>query len=474
MPDIAPDARDQRIVELETQLRQALARVDELQRQVTDLQTRLAEAERAGKRQATPFARRKHTDEHKRAGRKAGKGRFAYRTKPTAAQVTETQEAPLPVCPECGGDLHNCKPHEQFEIDIPEAPPTVRRYVTYSGDCPRCQARMRSRHPDQISTATGAAGVVIGPRAKALAADWKHRFGISYGKIADMLSTAFKLPFTRSGLCQADTRLALRQAQAVYTELLSLVRQGTAVHGDETGWRIGLLSAWLWVFTSRYITVYTIRASRGHEVVVEILGREFRGVLVADCFTAYDHKDLAAWLQQKCLGHLLKDLRALQELKQRGAVRFAQQVTQVLRDALGLRDQKAQLTQRQFQARARRIEKRLDRLIDERRQLTDPDNVRFAKRLRKQRAHLFRFLYLEDVEATNNRAERMLRPAVITRKTNGCNRTQKGADAHAIMASVLASCRQQGVSILDGLIKLQRATTPVGIATLGLLPPPMS
>jgi hypothetical protein len=37
--------------------------------------------------------------------------------------------------------------------------------------------RVRSRHPRQVSSATGAAGVSLGPRARALAADLKHRLG---------------------------------------------------------------------------------------------------------------------------------------------------------------------------------------------------------------------------------------------------------------------------------------------------------
>ncbi len=475
MPDDpAPvDPRDQHLADLEAQLRQALARIAELQQQVTDLQARLAEAERAGKRQATPFARQAHKAQRKRPGRKAGQGRFEYRARPTPKQVTATKEAPLPGCPDCGSPLRTRKRHEQFVIDIPEAPLTVTRYVTHSGHCPQCARRVRSRHPEQISDATGAAGVVIGPRAKALAADWKHRLGVSFAKIAEMLSVAYGLPFTRSGLCQADTRLALKQAQAVYTELIDLIRQCAVVHADETGWRIDLLGAWLWVFTNRRLTVYTIRASRGHEVAVEILGREFRGVLVADCFTAYDHHDLCAWLQQKCLGHLLKDLGKLRETKTRGAIRFAQDVTAVLRAALAVRDEKPNLTPRQFRRRANQLKRRLDRLIDPQRQLTDPDNRRLAQRLRKQRAHLFRFLDLDGLDATNNQAERMLRPAVITRKTNGCNRTPRGARAHAILASVLVTCRQQGVSLLQALVQLQR-TSQINLGTLGLLPPPAS
>lgn len=131
-------------------------------------------------------------------------------------------------------------------------------------------------------------------------------------------------------------------------------------------------------------------------------------------------------------------------------------MTAVLRAALTLRDQKPALTPADFAAQAAQFEARLDALIDTRRQLTDADNLRFAKRLRKHREHLLRFLYVDGLAATNNQAERMLRPAVITRKTGGCNRTAGGAQPHSILASVLTTCRQQGFSILEALIKIQR------------------
>ena len=185
-------------------------------------------------------------------------------------------------------------------------------------------------------------------------------------------------------------------------------------------------------------------------MVVEFLGREFGGTLVADCFTAYDHQALADWLQQKCVGHLLKDLSVMRQMKTRGAVRFAQDVTAMLRAALALRDQKPHLSAKAFRAQVAALEKRLDRLIDPQRKLTDPDNRRFAKWLRKQRPHLLRFLHADGLDPTNNQAERMLRPAVITRKTNGCNRTERGALAHAILASILVTCRQQDIPLIEG------------------------
>jgi len=71
-----PDAKDQEIAELRQQLAQALATIQKLQKQVELLQAEVEELKRAGKRQATPFARRKWVEHPKRPGRKAGKGKF--------------------------------------------------------------------------------------------------------------------------------------------------------------------------------------------------------------------------------------------------------------------------------------------------------------------------------------------------------------------------------------------------------------
>jgi transposase len=472
------DPRDERIAELEAQLAHAQTVIGELEKQNAQLQERMAELveqaaqlqqqvaelERAGKRQATPFApacaghadrRKKRKANPKKPGRKAGQGSFKHRAKPTPEEVDETKEAPLDSCPECGGELTQCKTHEQFMVDIPPVEPVITKFVTHSGYCGHCSKRTRSRHPEQISEATGAAGVVVGPRAKALAADMKHRLGISYGKVCELINDAFGLQVTRSGWCQADQRLAV-QARPVYQELLDVLRASAVAHVDETGWRIGTLAAWLWVFTNREVTVYTIADNRSHEVVVEILGEAFEGILSSDCFTAYDHKNLADWLKQKCVSHLLKNLSDIEDQKTRGAVRFARQVTALLREALTLKKEKPNLAPATFSQQATDLEDRLDRLIDERRRFTDPDNKRFAKRLRKHRDHLLRFLYVDELDATNNLAERRLRPAVITRKTGGCNRTQDGADTHAVLSSVLVTCRQQSIPIVDYLIRLQQ------------------
>lgn len=194
-------------------------------------------------------------------------------------------------------------------------------------------------------------------------------------------------------------------------------------------------------------------------------------MLVSDCFAAYDHRALAEWLKQKCFAHFLQELSKLEREKKRGAVRLPRALLAVLREALELREEGASLDRESFAARRRGLEEQLDALIAERRQFSDPDNARLAKRLRKQRQHLFTFLKVEEVEATNNCAERALRPAVVVRKTGGCNRTTRGAGTHAVLAALLVTAKQQRQDPLAYLVKVLTARGKLPSLALQRSPP---
>ena len=92
--------------------------------------------------------------------------------------------------------------------------------------------------------------------------------------------------------------------------------------------------------------------------------------------------------------------------------------------------------------------------------------------LRKQREHLLRFLDHDGLDATNNLAEREIRPAVIARKLSAGNRTEAGAETHAVLASVLRTCRRQGRDILACLGELLRNGPSHVIAFRHLQPNP--
>jgi transposase len=87
---------------------------------------------------------------------------------------------------------------------------------------------------------------------------------------------------------------------------------------------------------------------------------------------------------------------------------------------------------------------------------TDADNARLAKLLREHRASVLRSLDHDEVDATNNLAGREGRPAVIARELSAGERTEEGAETHAVLASVFRTYRRQGRDILEAVVELLR------------------
>lgn len=430
-------------------------RIAELEARVRQLEALLLEATRASKRQASPFSRNKPKLKPKKPGRPKGHAP-AHRPAPPPDSITQTIDSPLADrCPDCGEQLEDHRTHEQTVSDLPEIKPAVTQYTCHSGYCRRCRKRVRSKHPDQPSTAGGAASHQIGPNALALSTDLKHRLGLPYQKIVDLFQSHFGLTTCTAALARAGRRIA-RLADKTYQSLITITRFSPVVCGDETGWRIGGRFAWLWVFTNRIATVYTIRESRGREIIEDVLGRNFRGVLSSDCCPSYD--PIAAAGKQKCLGHIIKDLANLESIKIRGAVRFPREALSILRDAIDLKRRGPSMSEHGYAVTCGKIESRMDRLLA--RNYTDPDNRRLAGRMIKHRDHLFTFLYVNEVDPTNNAAERAIRPAVIARKLSAGNRSPAGAETHSILASLAATARQHGANLVEAVRDLLRNRDP--------------
>ena len=377
----------------------------------------------------------------------------SHRAAPSPEQVDRTIEVSLPPdCPECLTPLGEAPVtiHDQYQIDLPEPKPVITRFRVPVTRCPACLRRVQGRHPEQTSNALGSAAVQFGPRLLGFAADLKHRLGVSYRKCSSVLLTLTGVVVASAALVRSGHRLR-KLAQPSYDRLVEAAKTSAVQHVDETGWKIGGRSAWLWDFADEYATLYRIRKSRAHDVVVEVLGEEFAGVLVSDCFLAYDPLPFA---KQKCLAHLLKSCREIEAAKTRGAVRFSRRVAALLRKAMALKRRRGKISDHGYAVLRGKVHAELDRLLAG--TYTDPDNARLARRLRKQREHLLRFLDHDGVDATNNLAEREIRPAVIARKLSAGNRTEAGAKTHAVLASVLRTLSRQGRPILDGLVGLLR------------------
>jgi transposase len=416
-------------------------------KRIAELQAALEAAQRAAHRQAAPFRLepQKRAVTPKRPGRKRGHP-GAFRRKPD--HIDEDIEVQLCSCPHCGGtqfkDQHTL---EQLIEDIPPVRPHVTRLTTYQGTCVRCGQSLRSTHPLQMSLAIGAAGVQLGPRALALAADLNKAKGLSMRKACAVLRDGFGLQLSSGGLSQALDRLATKvkpQYDAIATEL----RQAPVVHSDETSWWVAGPGWWLWVFTTQLLTFYVVAQSRGRELLSDILGKDFGGVLVSDCLAIYDE---ATALQHKCYAHHLKAIRKAKALHPQQGEGFLCEVEAMLRAAVALQQQKAELSPETFSALRQALEHKALQLLEPPR--SEPNEEAVRNRLNKQRDHLFTFLDHEGVDATNNLAERQLRPAVIARKISCGNKTKKGARTWQILTSLAATCAQRATSFIADLAR---------------------
>ena len=404
------------------------------------LEERLEQIQREAHRQAAPFRLQdqERNPHPARPGRRAGH-RASFRPQPE--HIDEEVQVALQACPRCGGAVSEKSPLLQYIEEIPEVRPGVTQLVTEQGWCAHCQQVVYSTHPLQTGRAGGAAAVQLGPRALALACDLNKAKALSMRKTVAILEEHFGLSLTAGGLALLVQRVG-RKVQPHYQQTALELRRSTVVHADETSWWVGGPGWWLWVFATPQLTYYVVIKSRAAAVALSILGEAFAGVLVSDCLAIYD--DLNP-LQHKCYSHHLKAVS--EALHANAQSDYLHQVQALLRTVILLKALQGPAPDPRFELCVSTLKGRSQALLDAPRAQVVEEKVRM--RLWKQRDHLFTCLERTEVPATNNLAERQLRPAVIARKVSCGNKTEKGAAAWAILASLAATCRQAGDSFIS-------------------------
>lgn len=429
------------IHKLEARIMLLEAALNESRSQQSKLQSNLDQVDRQAHRQAGPFRipEKKRKSDPKKPGQKKGHPGI-YRAMP--AHIDENIDVTLDKCPRCGGPLADPKCVEQIIEEIPPIQPRVTRLRTYKANCPQC-GEVRSRHPLQVSEAIGAAGVHLGPRALAITAMLNKALGTTVRKTCRILQDLLGLRLTPGGLTQITHRLA-DKFQGDYQQLLEGLRTAPVVHCDETSWWVGGPKFYLWVLTNFNTTVYRVENGRGRDIITGTLGADFPGVLVSDCLNIYDN---ATPLQHKCYSHHLKAISEAMEQHPRQGEGFLSDCRFVLHTAMSVKKMEPAISTAEYVDNCSRLERCADNLVN--RQNLSPTEEKIRMRLAKQRDHLFTFLHHPGVDATNNLAERQLRPAVIARKVSCGNRTLKGKRTWEILASIAATAAQRSQSFLD-------------------------
>lgn len=159
----------------------------------------------------------------------------------------------------------------------------------------------------------------------------------------------------------------------------------------------------------------------------------------SDFLRTYDA--LPGITKSKCIAHLLKHIRDLSKIQAPATHAFPAAVKAVFKAALELRKGQADLADLGYLEKVARLENKLDKLLVRRRR--DEHNRRLRNRLIRHRLDVLRFLRDPCAEATNNLAERQIRPGVLFRKVSGGHRSLDGPEAYCILQSVYATCVQQ-------------------------------
>jgi len=444
--------RDRRIARLEDENRELRQKVDE--------------AERDKHRQAHPFRRDKTRSEQtgaqpKKPGRRKGH-KAELRPTPNPDEIDRVIDVPLPECPMCHVPLYEQGQVTQYQTDLPPIVPIITQFNIETGHCPCCRQYWQGRHPEQTSDAVGAAGNTLGPVVLTMAAEMKHRLGVSYAKICDFLKTYCQLKVCPAAFIRAEQRLT-DLARPTYELLVDALRRAEVVHADETGWRIGRVNAWLWVFSSKQATIYAIRHSRGHDVPKEILGPDFDGYLIVDGGKAYEVLD---YTKGQCNGHLLRRTKNLKDIVSTREQKPLLALHTLIQEAIDLAQRRDELTPEGYGRRTQEIDNRLEQWLQEQFDRFDTlsaDLQRLAKHVANHRDEWLLFLREPAVPPTNNHAEQMLRPAVITRKIGGCNKNLLGALVHSVLSSLMVSCHRQGKRFLDLARQLWQSNQPPAV-----------
>lgn len=441
-------------------------RIEQLEREVERLrvenerlQKLLEEALRRLHRQAGPFSRNKRKKDPKKPGRKPGDGGGQRGAPQTPERPDVEHQAKLSrVCRDCGGRVEHEYTADQWQQDIIRKV-LWRLFHVEVGHCTRCGRRCQGRHRLQTSDALGAAAVQIGPQALVLAAHMNKEMGQSHERIARVLHLGYGLAVSRSALCRAMERMGKR-VEPTRQALVVYVRHSSVAWMDETGWRVAAVLEWLWVAATRKVSVYAVQPGRGFAQAAALIGPDYRGKLHHDGAKAYDGFVQAD--HQACLAHPIRRCREMIEAAAHlRTVRFPAQILELLQYAIAVRERydREEIGLPAMRAIATRLQNgRLDRLL--RLPQRSAAQLRLSNHIAKLSPYLFTFLRHPEVESTNNRAERELRPAVVNRKCWGGNRTARGARTSERLASVLRTAYLQDRDPVTLLVPLLRARKP--------------
>jgi len=304
---------------------------------------------------------------------------------------------------------------------------------------------------------------LLGPRLSAFVAYLKGGCRMSYLLIATLFEDVLGLTISMGQLAKVVQKSSRALAPA-YQQLLEALPTQEYLGIDETGHTDRGQPLWTWCFRAVEFVVFRILDSRATKVLHETLGKDYGGLISCDYFGVY-RKFLreSRCLMQFCQAHLIRDVKFLITLPDRGTKRWAHKLLKAIGRLFHAIHRKAALSAEQSGRALKRARDKILRIA--RRPPATADAQTLADRFRHHGPQYFTFLEHAGVEPTNNFVEQTLRFVVQDRKATQGTRGIAGQTWCQRIWSILGTCRIQGRSAFGFLVQTlqnhcQRIPTP--------------
>lgn len=207
----------------------------------------------------------------------------------------------------------------------------------------------------------------------------------------------------------------------------------------------------LWTLATASATVYAIFSDGCCKTIRPFFGT-CRGILVSDRASVFGFWVMA--MRQVCWAHLVRKFISFSE-RDGPAGRFGRELLECARLVFeywqGFRD--GQLTREELARWMAPVRRHLERTLVA---AAKADIARLSGACADMLAHqeaLWTFVTEEDVEPTNNHAERELRAFVLWRKRSFGSQSERGERFAERVMTVAHTARKQGKAVLDFLVR---------------------
>lgn len=336
-------------------------------------------------------------------------------------------------CRRCGRKLSGAdtEPIRHQVWELPEIRPIVTEYQRHRLVC-GCGCSTCGELPAGVPTGQA------GPRLIAFAALLMSCFRQSKRRAAQFMSLILNQPASPGWM----VRLQERAAEAVlpaYQELAEQLRTQAALNIDESPTKQANSKAWVWTFVASSFTFFACRSSRGADVLKELLGNAYAGIVHSDRARMYWCLGRLQW----CWAHLKRDFQALIDSPCHTKKRLGRDLMKSTEEMFGLwkKVRDGTLSRWAFQKRMQPIRERVDALLL--RGYFNNKTCGMCAELVEHGERLWTFVDVEGIEPTNNAVEQALRHAVIWRKLSFGTQSAAGSQFVERMLTVIETCRRQ-------------------------------